>query len=153
MTQDAFLQVIRKLNTFRARARFSTWLYRVVTNAAFMRRRSEGRRPTESLEPYLPEFTVGGRHKRIDVDYAAAARVEETIGRADLTRILLQALSRLPANYRAAVVLRDLEEIPSPQVASILGIDEQTLRQRVHRARLMLRGLLGLLAGGKLDDA
>lgn len=147
VTQDAFLQVFRKLTTFRGRSRFSTWLYRVVTNAALMHRRTSRRRPTESLDQYLPEFTSNGRHKRIDIDYAAVARVEDTVKRSELTRLLFQALSRLPPGLRVAVVLRDLEEVPAAQVAAILGIDERALRQRVHRARLMLRGVLGSVAG------
>jgi RNA polymerase sigma-70 factor (ECF subfamily) len=56
-------------------------------------------------------------------------------------------LARLPDRYRAAVVLCDLQELPSREAAAILGIDAAALRQRVHRARLMLRGYLDTVAG------
>ena len=57
------------------------------------------------------------------------------------------ALDRLPDLYRSAFVLRDLEELTTSEVANVLGVAPATVRQRVHRARLMLRGYLGALAG------
>jgi RNA polymerase sigma-70 factor (ECF subfamily) len=61
----------------------------------------------------------------------------------------MTALDRLPDLYRSAFVLRDLEELSTAEVAQVLGIDPATVRQRVHRARLMLRGYLNALAGVK----
>jgi RNA polymerase sigma-70 factor (ECF subfamily) len=147
--QDTFLRVYRKLHTYDRRARFTTWLYRVAVNTARMHRRAAGVRRAESLESYLPGFTRAGRHRRIDVDYSAAARVEARVSASELSRVLLQALTRLPERYRAAFVLRDLHELPSREAAAILSIDERALRQRVHRARLMLRGYLGAVAGSE----
>jgi RNA polymerase sigma-70 factor (ECF subfamily) len=145
--QDAMLSAFRKLRSFRRQARFSTWLYRIAVNAALMHRRAARVRRAISLEAYLPTFTRGGRHHVIDADYAAAARIESAVSSRERTRLLLDALARLPDRYRVAVVLRDLNELPSREAAAILAIDERTLRQRVHRARLMLRGYLGALMG------
>jgi RNA polymerase sigma-70 factor (ECF subfamily) len=141
-TQDACLQVFRRLDAFDGRSQFSTWLYRVVVNAALMRQRQARRRPVESLDDYLPDFNRDGRHKRIDVDYSAAARIEQVVERRELSALVVGALARLTPALRAAVVLYDLEELPTNQAARVLGIDAATLRQRVHRARLMLRGFL-----------
>src|SRR5712691_5034944 len=140
--QEAFLQVFRKLHSFRGASKFSTWLYRVATNAALMHRRRHKGRRTESLDSYLPEFRRDGRHKRVDVDYSAAARIEATVHGHQLSKLLLDALSRLPDAYRTAVVLCDLQEMASGDAAAVLRVNAQTLRQRVHRARLMLRGYL-----------
>ena len=145
--QDAFLQVVKKLDTFRGEAQFSTWLYRVTTNAALMKIRA--RRQAESLETCLPLFAEDGRHKNLDVDYSAAGRVEETVERRELMRLIQDALARMPAIYRVAFVLYDLEELSATDAAEIAGVDPAALRQRVHRARLMLRGYLGGVAGGE----
>jgi RNA polymerase sigma-70 factor (ECF subfamily) len=147
--QEAFLHVFRKLGSFRGEARFSTWLYRIVTNAALMQRRSRSRRPTEPLEGYLPRFEEGGLHAATAAEIAAASRVEERLDRRVLAQRALAGVDRLPELYRSAFVLRDLEELPTAEVAAVLGLEPATVRQRVHRARLMLRGYLGDLAGGQ----
>lgn len=147
--QEAFLQVFRRLGSFRGEARFSTWLFRIVTNAALMQRRSRSRRPTEPLEGYLPRFDADGRHAATPAEIAAASQVEERLDRRALAERAMAGIDRLPESHRAAFVLRDLEELPTAEVAAVLGLEPAAVRQRVHRARLMLRGYLGELAGGK----
>lgn len=144
--QDTFVRVYRKLSSFRGEAKFSTWLFRVATNCALMVRRRQRRQRTESLEAYLPAFDQGGRHAR-EVDHGRAARADEILDRRRLATALRNALERLPDAYRAALVLKDLEEIPTREVASVLGLTEAAVRQRVHRARLMMRGYLSHLVG------
>jgi RNA polymerase sigma-70 factor (ECF subfamily) len=144
--QDAFLQAYRRIAGFRGEARFSTWLYRVATNAALMLRRARSRRPAESLEDCLPRFDAEGRHAATPEALLAAAQVEERLDRKRLAEKATAALDRLPESYREAFVLRDLEELETAEVAEVLGIAPAAVRQRVHRARLMLRGYLGALA-------
>jgi RNA polymerase sigma-70 factor (ECF subfamily) len=146
VVQDTFLRVHRRLGTFRGEALFSTWLYRIATNSALMLRRRQARRRTEPLEGYLPTFDREGRHAR-DVDHARAAQADELLDRARLARQARAALDRLPPSYRAPFVLRDLEELTTAEVAAVLGLTAATVRQRVHRARLMLRGYLSHLVG------
>jgi RNA polymerase sigma-70 factor (ECF subfamily) len=147
--QDAFLAVFRGLASFRGESRFSTWLFRIVTNAALMQRRARTRRPVESLEDYLPRFDAGGVHVGEPAELQAAARVEEVLDRQLLAERARAGLDRLPDLYREAFVLRDLEELETAEVAELLGIAPATVRQRVHRARLMLRGYLAALAREK----
>jgi RNA polymerase sigma-70 factor (ECF subfamily) len=144
--QDTFMRAYRRLGGFREDAKFSTWLYRIATNAARMLHRGRARHPTEPLDEYLPRFDGQGRHAR-DVDHARAADAEEILDRRRLARHAKGALERLPERYRIPFVLRDLEEMPTAEVASLLGITDETVRQRVHRARLMLRGYLSHLVG------
>ena len=146
VAQDTFLRVFRRLSTFRGEARFSTWLYRIATNTALMLRRGRARRKTESLEDYLPRFDRDGRHAR-NVDHGRASRADEILDRDRLARGAQAALKRLPDLYRTPFVLRDLEEMSTAEVASVLSISADTVRQRVHRARLMLRGYLSHLVG------
>src|SRR5262245_16337942 len=147
--QEAFLSAYRGLAGFRAAARFSTWLYRIATNAALMHRRARARRPTEPLEAYLPRFDGDGRHLAEPADLLAASRADELLDRKLLAEKARAGLDRLPDIYRDAFVLRDLEEMPTADVAEVLGIDAAAVRQRVHRARLMLRGYLSDLVGVK----
>jgi RNA polymerase sigma-70 factor, ECF subfamily len=147
--QDAFLQVYRNLSSFRGEARFSTWLYRIATNAALMLRRARARRPAESLEEYLPRFDAAGRHAATPAELRVAGQADEILDRQLLAEKARAGIERLPDLYREAFVLRDLEELTTSDVAEVLGLEPAAVRQRVHRARLMLRGYLGTLTGGK----
>jgi RNA polymerase sigma-70 factor (ECF subfamily) len=144
--QDTFLQVYRKLGSFRGDSRFSTWLYRVATNAALMQRRARARRPAESLEEHLPRFDAEGRHGATPEELRVAFGVDESVHRKLLAEKAQAGIERLPDLYRDAFVLRDLEELDTAEVAQVLGLEPATVRQRVHRARLMLRGYLASLA-------
>jgi RNA polymerase sigma-70 factor (ECF subfamily) len=144
--QETFVNAYRRLGGFRGDSAFSTWLYRIATNAALMLRRGRARRPTEPLDPYLPRFDSRGRHAR-DAEHARAADAESILDRARLARHARRALDRLPERYRIPFVLRDLEDLPTPEVASVLGLSQALVRQRVHRARLRLRGYLSHLVG------
>ena len=149
--QETFLQVYRHLPSFRGDSQFGTWLYRIATNAALMLRRSRARRPAESLEDFLPRFDAAGRHAETPVELQVAADADDAIDRATLARKAREGIARLPDLYREAFVLRDLEELPTAEVARVLHIEPAAVRQRVHRARLMLRGFLSDLAGNAVQ--
>ena len=145
--QDTFLQVYRHLPTFRGESQFSTWLYRIATNVGLMHRRARARRPAESLDVFLPRFDADGRHVHTPDALRIASRVDELLDRQALAEKAQAAIERLPDLYREAFVLRDLEELTTADVAQVLGVEPATVRQRVHRARLMVRGYLNELAG------
>lgn len=147
--QDTFLQVHRHLAGFRGASKFGTWLYRIATNACLMHRRAASRRPTESLEVFLPRFDGLGGHAGTPDELRVVSRIEELIDQATLADKARDAIGRLPDLYRDAFVLRDLEGLTTTDVADALGIDPAAVRQRVHRARLILRGFLSDLAGVK----
>jgi RNA polymerase sigma-70 factor (ECF subfamily) len=147
--QDAFLQAYRGLPSFRCDSRFGTWLYRIATNAALMHRRSRARRPTAPLDEYLPSFDDAGVHRATPEQLQVTTRIEELIDRQTLAAAARTAIDRLPDACRAAFVLRDLEDLSTAEVSEILGIEPAAVRQRVHRARLLLRGYLNALAGGR----
>jgi RNA polymerase sigma-70 factor (ECF subfamily) len=143
--QEAFFQAWRKIDTFRGDARFGTWLYRIATNTALMRKRAVRRRPTESLEALLPQFEESGL--LADLDYQRSARADELLERAELAQRAREALDLLDENYRAVFVLRDLEEMSTEEAAQVLEITPEAVRQRLHRARLMVRGYLAKMVG------
>ena len=147
--QETFLQTYRHLSSFRGDSQFGTWLYRIATNAALMHRRAGARRPAESLDVFLPRFDAQGKHTATPSELQVASRADETLDREFLARKAHEGIAQLPDLYREAFVLRDLEEMSTADVALALGVEPATVRQRVHRARLMLRGYLGDLIGVK----
>src|SRR5512147_2208015 len=79
--QETFLRAYRGLRSFRGASRFGTWLYRIATNAALAHRRARARRPTESLEAFLPRFDGDGAHLATPAELQVATRVEERLDR------------------------------------------------------------------------
>jgi len=147
--QDTFLQVYKHLASFRGDSQFRTWLYRIASNAALMHRRARARRPAEPLDVFLPRFDADGRHVATPAELRVASRADELLDRKVLAAKARDVVARLPDLYRDAFVLRDLEELSTEDVAQTLGVAPATVRQRVHRARLMLRGYLSDLVGVK----
>jgi RNA polymerase sigma-70 factor (ECF subfamily) len=143
--QETFLQVYRHLRAFRGESQFGTWLYRIASNAALMHRRTRARHPAESLDVFLPRFDADGRHVATPDELQVASRAEELLDRQFLADKARDVIARLPDIYRDAFVLRDLEDLSTADVARILGVEPAAVRQRVHRARLMLRGYLSHL--------
>ena len=147
--QETFLQIYRHLPSFRGDAQFGTWVYRIAMNAALMHRRAARRRPADSLETYLPRFDADGRHLATPAELRVVSHADEHLDRQMLAGKARAAIAQLPEMYREPFVLRDLEDMPTAHVAQVLGIAPATVRQRVHRARLMLRGYLSHLLGEK----
>ena len=147
--QETFLQLYRHMGSFRGESQFGTWLYRIASNAALMHRRARARRPAESLDRFLPRFDPQGRHAATPAELQVASRADELLDRRLLAEKARDGMARLPDLYRDAFVLRDLEELSTVDVAQLLGVEPATVRQRVHRARLMLRGYLSDLVGVK----
>ncbi len=139
LMQEAMLQVVRKLHTFRGDAQFSTWLYRVTANAALMKMRSERRRRATSLEDANPEengiplHPAGGEW---------ADRADRRMEAHQLNVRLERALAELPQGYRAVGIEHYLEGKPLQGVADNLGTTESAVRSRLHRARASLRRML-----------
>jgi RNA polymerase sigma-70 factor, ECF subfamily len=149
LLQETFLQVYRHLRSFRGESLFATWLYRIATNACLMHRRARARRPAESLEAFLPQFDDHGEHVDTPDQLQVASRADELLDRQFLAEKARAIIAQLPDLYRDAFVLRDLEEMSTADVAQALGVEPATVRQRVHRARLMLRGFLSDIVGVK----
>lgn len=145
--QDTFALAYRGIGTFHGDSRFATWLYRIAINQVLMRRRAGGRRPQ------LPRVGLPASSARWP---DASGHGEPFVGADDLLhqKMLAQrvhaALSQLDEPHRAALVLRDLEEMSAEEAGSILGVTAQVVRQRSHRARLKMREQLGPLVRGAL---
>ena len=136
--QDAFCNVIRKVDTFRGDSAFRSWLYRVVSNAAYQKVRGTGRRRAElSLDEVLPEFRRNGEYAEPIVDWSPA--VDDPSRRIELRVALTAAMADLPADYHTAVLWHDVEGLSTAEIAAALGISVANVKSRLHRARLFLR--------------
>ena len=150
--QEALLSIFTELHRFQGKSKFSTWGYRVCLNEALMLRRSRIRRREDTIEDFLPHFTPEGHHmgKEGLKDLSQEATALEQVEEAQVRQKVQEGLSRLSDEQRAVFVLRDLEGMDTEEVASMLGITRGLVRQRLHRARLGLRGVLSpFLVGGK----
>lgn len=147
--QEAFLRMHHKLDDFKRESKLSTWLHRITINAALMHARKHRRHAEGRLSEGLPGFDETGTLARLDIDYSLAARADELIEKRQLAQAVLSALDELPEEYRMPFVLRDLEELSTEETAVILGLSSELVRQRLHRARLMLRKHLSQLIGAE----
>jgi RNA polymerase sigma-70 factor (ECF subfamily) len=144
VVQDVFLTLFRKIDMFEGRAALGTWLYRVASNAALIKRRGKRVELEVSLEDCLPTFRDDGHREgdraMVVADWSSTPESELLSGEA--RDILDQALERLPEHYRALLVLRDVEELSNEQVAEILEESVSSVKSRLHRARMALREIL-----------
>jgi len=142
--QDAFVAVFKSIGKFEAHSQLSTWLHRVLINACLMRLRSRRRRPEEDIEEYLPRFAEDGHQVERSVAWperpleAADAMIE----RAELSSLVRASIDMLPETYRVVLLMRDIEELSTDEVAEMLGISANAVKIRLHRARQALRTLL-----------
>jgi RNA polymerase sigma-70 factor (ECF subfamily) len=140
VTQDVLLQVVRKLNSFRGDSSFSTWLHRVTVNAALAHRRKKAVREEHYVRDPLENFLEDGHHRtpvgHWSVSPDAHALDEET------QQLIEQAIARLPESYRAIFVLADVEQLPNAEIADILRLSVSAVKNRLHRARLLMRDAL-----------
>jgi RNA polymerase sigma-70 factor (ECF subfamily) len=137
-TGEVFLQVVRKLPTFRGESAFSTWLTRVAINAilAYRRRRALRRRRETCLPPEgAPEADRhAGSRESGPLSALIAWETSEQLDR---------AIAGLPAIYREVLVLADVEDRPNHEIAGLLHLSLPAVKSRLHRARLLLRCSLG----------
>ena len=140
VVQDAFLQAARALEAFRADAKLSTWLHRIVVNTALMRLRAASRRPEGFIEDLLPHFDETGHHA--EPVAALPPTPEDALARAEIRTRVRAAVAALPEAYRAIIVLRDLEDLTTEDAATALGISPNAAKIRLHRARQALATLL-----------
>jgi RNA polymerase sigma-70 factor (ECF subfamily) len=134
LTQEAFLQLYRKIASFRGESAFSTWLHRLAVNVVLMRLRKKGL-PQVSLEETLEPQQEGGPRKDIGTrDNVLAGSID----RINLER----AIESLPPGYRMVFVLHDIEGYEHNEIAEMLGCSIGNSKSQLHKARMKLRDLL-----------
>lgn len=140
--QDTFLKVFQKIASFERRSSLWTWIRRIAINECLMRLRQIKRRAEEDIEELLPVFDeVGSR-----VESSGEARgIVQTLHSEDIKRIVHEAIDQLPDQYRTILLLRDIDDYNTREAAAVLGIEENAVKVRLHRARSALKQLLAPL--------
>ena len=139
--QDAFVQAFRKIGEFKGDSRRSE---RGSTgsrsNAALMKLRSKKSRPSSSIDDLLPAYKEDGHRILPEDPWQEPGDV--VAERAETRSIVREAIDELPDDYRAVVLLRDVEQMDTREAADALGITAALVKTRLHRARQALRGVL-----------
>jgi RNA polymerase sigma-70 factor (ECF subfamily) len=140
--QRGWIMAHKGLASFQGDARLSTWLHRVVVNAALMMLRARRRRPELSIEELLPRFDDSESEHHLGEVAPWRRTPEDEASLAETRALVRAAIDRLPANYRDVLLLRDIEQLDTAQTGATLGLTPNAVKTRLHRARLALRALL-----------
>lgn len=137
--QESLISAFRSIDRFEGGSRIGTWLHRIAVNCCLMKLRSRQRRPEDSIEDLLPKFVEDGHQVEPSVDWAEP--VDAMLQRREICALVRQCIDRLPETYRT-VLLRDIKELSTEEAARLVGVTENALKIRLHRARQALRTLL-----------
>jgi RNA polymerase sigma-70 factor (ECF subfamily) len=141
VTQETFLNLYRKLDTFRGESKFSSWLYRVTANFALMRLRKQRRQPQVLLDDLLPQFYENsGKNDKPASDWSE--RADRQFENRELGSKINTAIADLPEKYRIILVLRDVENLSNEEIAQTLGMSVPAVKSILHRSRLFVREAL-----------
>ncbi len=146
--QEALINVLRKIAGFEGRSSLKSWLHRIVVNQALMKLRAMGKRNESPIDELLPAFDESAC--RIEGPWQRLATPDEIFERAHLRELIHGKIAALPEDYRLVLMLRDIEELSTREVAEALGLSEANVRVRLHRARSALKKLLEPMLKGEL---
>jgi RNA polymerase sigma-70 factor (ECF subfamily) len=135
--QDTLLQAYRSLRELNHPEAMTSWLYRVAANACLMNRRKGRFEPEReiSLEELMPRLGSGTAAEIPDPGQLP----EDAVVRAEIKARVRKAIGDLPPAYRIVLVMRDMEQLRTQEVAEALGLEISAVKMRLHRARLMVR--------------
>jgi len=140
VVQSAYLSAFRAVDQFEGAAQISSWLHRIVVNTALMKLRSRRRKPEEPIEPLLPAYLEDGHHVEQFSEWSTPA--DKLLERKETREAVRASIEQLPESYRAVLILRDIEELSTQEVADTLGLTTTAVKVRLHRGRQALSTLL-----------
>ncbi|NMC63550.1 MAG: sigma-70 family RNA polymerase sigma factor [SAR324 cluster bacterium] len=132
VVQDVFTTLYKKIQGFQGKSAFSSWLYRIVVNAAFMKLRKRRQYNAVYIEDLVQE-------QKIDHDSMFICRSDAITINREVREMLVSAINRLPEQYRNVFVLRDIDGLSNEEVSELLSLSIPAVKSRLHRSRLMLR--------------
>jgi RNA polymerase sigma-70 factor (ECF subfamily) len=138
--QDAFVSIFRGIGGFAGGARLSTWIHRVSINAALMKLRARKQVRERPIDDLLPRFDDGGHDLEPAEPWGESAA--ELVSKEESRELVRRLVGELPETYRVALMLRDIEELSTEEVARQLEVTPNAIKIRIHRARQALRARL-----------
>jgi RNA polymerase sigma-70 factor (ECF subfamily) len=138
LAQEIFLKVYKNLETYQGKAKLSTWIYKIATNAYldyFRTSAHKKEKVTKLLDDNLNENNKLEEIKRV-------LSIDEQVVKQEMNVCIQEFLERLPGEYRAVIVLHDLQGVKNREIADILSCSLDTVKIRLHRARNKLRTVL-----------
>ncbi|MGI6680202.1 MAG: RNA polymerase sigma factor [Bdellovibrionota bacterium] len=135
VSQDVFLTLYQKAASFKGNSAFSSWLYRITVNAAFMKLRKRRR----DLSISINDLSTQNQRDWIERDTSFHACSEFKLANLELVDILKAAILKLPDRYRSVFVLKDIDGLSNQEVSSLLELSMPAVKSRLHRARVMLQ--------------
>ncbi|MCP5084677.1 MAG: sigma-70 family RNA polymerase sigma factor [Alphaproteobacteria bacterium] len=145
--QNAFANIFKNLSRFDQRSALKTWMHRIVVNEALMLMRKTHRLREEPIDELLPVFDESGC--RIEAEWAVFQTPEAVLQQSQASAKITELINTLPENYRIVLMLRDIEELSTEEVAEMLDLSQANVKVRLHRARAALKKLLEPLMGGQ----
>jgi RNA polymerase sigma-70 factor (ECF subfamily) len=142
--QEALLKMLQNIDRFEGRSSLKTWLYRITVNEALMSKRKELPRLDDSIEELLPHYEAKILERPLP-DWTQ--NPEKLIADHQFHEDFAEAVSALPEPLRTSYVLKDIESLSEQEICDILGITKAAVKNRAHRARLLLRQKLGAKYG------
>jgi len=138
--QESFLKAHQALESFQGGSRVSTWCHRILVTTCLMKLRTRRRKPEDSIEELLPRFLEDG-HTAEDAAEWTPGPYRDAERRETQAKVR-ELIDRLPESFRTVILMRDIEELDTSEVAALLGCTENAVKIRLHRARQALRALL-----------
>jgi RNA polymerase sigma-70 factor (ECF subfamily) len=140
VAQETLLRVFESFDRLREPERVRSWVFRIARNACLMKRRKSVFAPTRelSLDDFLPAGNDDGGHAKMEIADWSRLPDRQALD-AEMKEALARAIGGLPENYRAVILLRDVEELSTLETAQILDLTEDVVKTRLHRARLAVR--------------
>jgi RNA polymerase sigma-70 factor (ECF subfamily) len=154
LTQEVFVKVDKALKEFRGEAQLSTWIYRIATNAALDRLRSSSFKQKERERvpgDSSSQNVIEPEDRNVWTDEQKEG-VDQQLIRQEMNSCIREYIDQLPEDYRAVLVLSEVEGFKSREVAEILGVSLETVKIRLHRARAKLKERLGRHCNFYLDE-
>ncbi len=135
--QETFINAYRGIKSFSGKSKFSTWLYRIVTNNCLMMHRKKSHEPVVSLD----ETELLKETGELQVAHWGETPHDAILNK-ELKEVLDKAIENLPLDYRIVFVMRDVEGLSTQEVGNALNLSVPAVKSRLHRARLFLRNEL-----------
>jgi RNA polymerase sigma-70 factor, ECF subfamily len=140
VVQNALMSAVKAIHGFAQQAQPSTWLHRIVVNAALMELRNRRHRAEDSIEDLLPRFDDDGKWLNDNSNFASLGQL--SIERRETRELVRKSIARLPESYRIVLLMRDIEDLDTSEIAQMLNASINAVKVRLHRALQAFRPIL-----------